>query len=124
MVTKMKKDNEIKADMDFLLKELKKEWRKSEPVCHTVLISLKEAGRIHMKFQTSILKRQAVLEQEATTFEEAIKLTKENYILLRLLKKINKQETRAVKAESATAFQIFLDREEYKLYREDCMKGE
>ena len=120
----MKKESEIKANMDFLLKELKKEWRKSEPVCHTVLISLKEAGRIHMKFQTSILKRQAVLEQEETTFEEAIKLTKENYILLRLLKKINKQETRAVKEESATAFQIFLDREEYKLYQEDCMKGE
>jgi len=124
MVTKMKKESEIKANMDFLLKELKKEWRKSEPVCHTVLISLSEAGRIHMKFQTSILKRQAVLEQEETTFEEAIKLTKENYILLRLLKKINKQETRAVKEESATAFQIFLDREEYKLYQEDCMKGE
>lgn len=120
----MKKENKTKTNMEFLVKELKKEWKVSGPVSHTVLIALEEAGRIHMKFQVSVMERQAVLEQGAATFEEDIKLTKESYILLRLMKKIHKQETRAVKMESATAFQIFLDREEYKLYQECCMGRE
>lgn len=65
------------------------------------------AGVIHDK--------QKQLENEELTFQQSMELSKQNFVLLRLVKKVKKAEEKTVK-KADTEFFVELDKEEYKLF--------
>ena len=63
-----------------------------------------------------IVKRQNKADQ-VVDFRECMKLSRENYILLRLLRKMKKEEDRTNKLAKELVFQVDLDKEEWKLFK-------
>ncbi len=106
----------IEKDMEFLLKELHKEWDRSGVTKATVTISIEEVDEVNKKILLTIAKRQEQAEK-ALDFKECIRLSRENYILLRLARKVKKQEDRCNKLAMDLEFEVQMDKEEYKLFK-------
>ena len=106
----------IEKDMEFLLKELHKEWDRSGVTKASVTISIDEADEVNKALLLAIAKRQEQTEK-ALDFKECIRLSRENYILLRLARKVKKQEDRCNKLAMDLEFEVQMDKEEYKLFK-------
>lgn len=106
----------IEKDMEFLLKELHKEWDRSGVTKASVTISIDEADEVNQALVLAIAKRQEQAEK-ALDFKECIRLSRENYILLRLARKVKKQEDRCNKLAMDLEFEVQMDKEEYKLFK-------
>ena len=65
-----------------------------------------------------ITDKQKQLESGELTFKQSMELSKSNFVLLRLLKKIKKAEEKTVKKGLDMEFAVELDKEEYKLFVE------
>jgi uncharacterized protein YqeY len=78
---------ELKKDMEYLLVELQKEWESSGKTSATVVFQIEEVHEVNRNLQQDIADRQELLKHEEMTFEQSIQLTKQNYILLRLIKR-------------------------------------
>ena len=115
----------LRNDMEYLLLELQKEWENSGPTRATAVFQLEEVKEVKRKLQKEIFERQELLKQEELTFEQSIQLSKQNYILLRLIKKILRNEHMANKKGINYEFSVVLDREEYKIFKDlfQPMKG-
>lgn len=114
----MKKDAvKLEKDMEFLMKELHKEWDRTGAVKASVSISIEEVEEVNKVLLLAIAKRQELAER-ALDFRECIRLSRENYILLRLARKVKKQEDRCNKLAMNLEFEVLLDKEEFKLFRE------
>ncbi|MDF2907781.1 MAG: hypothetical protein K0R34_3102 [Herbinix sp.] len=109
---------DFNKDMEYLLLELQKEWEASGTTRATIAFQLDEAQEVNKKLQKEINNRQALLTQEELTFEQSIQFTKQNYILLRLIKKILRKEQRTSKKGLDFEFSVTLDKEEYRIFRE------
>lgn len=113
----MKKDAaKLEKDMEFLLKELHKEWDRTGAVKASVSISIEEVEEVNKVLLLAIAKRQEQAEK-ALDFKECIRLSRENYILLRLARKMKKQEDRCNKLAMDMEFEVLLDKEEFKLFK-------
>ena len=113
----MERKDSIEKNMEFLTKELQKEWDVSKESKHKVTISLKDAGRIRVRLQQQIADLGELLQNDKTmTFKNSMKLCKENYVTLRVARKLI---TGLKNAEEAgdIYYNIFLDREEYSCFR-------
>lgn len=106
----------IEKDMEFLLKELHKEWDRSGVTKASVTISIDEADEVNKALLLAIAKRQEQAEK-ALDFKECVRLSRENYILLRLARKVKKQEDRCNKLAMDLEFEVQMDKEEYKLFK-------
>lgn len=106
----------IEKDMEFLLKELHKEWDRSGVTKASVTISIDEADEVNKALLLAIAKRQEQTEK-ALDFKECIRLSRENYILLRLARKVKKQEDRCNKLAMDLEFEVEMDKEEFKLFK-------
>ncbi len=102
--------------MEFLMSELHKEWDRTGATKASVLISLEEVDGVNKRFVEVISKRQKQSEK-AIDFKECVRLSRENYILLRLAKKVRKEEIRANKVSNGFEFEVDLDKEELKLFK-------
>lgn len=110
-------------EIKFLLKELKKEWGKSREVKQEIVVARSEIKQIYNTLGRIILKRERELKQLELSFEDTIRTVRENYILLRLLKKIKKQEQKMEKGGSMeTAFKTGLDKEEVNVFFTHCRR--
>ena len=113
----MKKDiAKLEKDMEFLVKELHKEWDRTGAVKASVSISIEEVDEVNKVLLLAIAKRQEQAEK-ALDFKECIRLSKDNYILLRVARKIKKQEDRCNKQGMDLEFEVLLDKEEFKLFK-------
>ncbi len=108
---------EIARDMEFLVRELHKEWDRTGAVKASVSIPPGQADAVNEKIKGHILKRQELLEGADMTFQQSMRRAKECYILFRLVKKIRKQEARVDLKCMDGGLSIQLDKEEYKLFR-------
>lgn len=109
-------ESAIVQNMEFLVKELHKEWDRTGDVKASVSIPLEQAGTVHETIKEHILERQKLLEGEDLTFRQSMRKSKECYVLFRLVKKIQKQEARVDLKAMDDGFTILLDKEEYKLF--------
>lgn len=107
----------IARDMEFLVKELHKEWDRTGAVEASVPIPPEQAGAVNGKIKEHIRKRQKLLEGADMTFQQSMCRAKECYILFRLAKKIQRQEARVDIRCKDDGFSIQLDQEEYQLFR-------
>lgn len=85
----------IIKNMEFLLKELHKEWDRTGEIKANVAISLEEIENTHKKLIERISIVQDAAENESMSFNECIQLSKECYVLLRMIKKIKMEEEKA-----------------------------
>ena len=109
---------EIRKDMEYLVKLLHKEWERSGKTKAAVTVRLWDMKEIESRMAKVIMDKQKQLENEELTFKQSMELSKSNFVLLRLLKKIKKAEEKTVKKSIDLEFNVELDKEEYKLFVE------
>lgn len=108
----------IIKNMEFLLKELHKEWDRTGEMKANVAISLEEIENIRKKLIERISIVQDAAENESMSFNECVQLSKECYVLLRMIKKIKMEEEKANKKGIDMVISIPMDKEELKYYKE------
>lgn len=109
---------EIAADMEYLVKLLHKEWEHSGKTKAQVTVSLSDAGEVKKRMAERIAGKQKQLENDELTFKQSMELSKQNFVLLRLVKKVEKAEEKTVETAVDTEFLVELDNEEYRLFVE------
>ena len=107
---------ETVKNMEHLVKLLHKEWERSGRTKAEVSIDITDKNKVGAKLTAEIQERQKQLETAGMDFKECMALSKENFILLRLARKIKKAEDRAGRRENAVSFTVEMDKEEYKLF--------
>ena len=107
---------ETVKNMEHLVKLLHKEWERSGRTKAEVSIDITDKNKVRAKLTAEIQERQKQLETAGMDFKECMALSKENFILLRLARKIKKAEDRAGRRENAVSFTVEMDKEEYKLF--------
>ena len=107
---------EVRKDMEYLVKLLHKEWERSGKTKAVVTVQLEDVPEIEKRMAGVIAGKQKLLENEELTFKESMELSKNNFVLLRLVKKVKKAEEKTMKKGLDTAFSVELDKEEYKLF--------
>lgn len=107
---------EVVGNMEYLLKLLHKEWERSGRTKVEVTINISDVRTVYATLGAAIQKMQGQIELELMTFQESMKLTKENFVLLRLIRKIKKAVEKAEQGEADTFLAVELDVEEYRLF--------
>ena len=113
-----KQNKEIIDNMEFLMKELHKEWDRSGANKASVFISLDEVEEVKKTLLLRIAKQQKEAETGDITFKKSVKLSRECYILLRLARKIKAEEHKSYNNGTCYEFEVALDKEELKLFKE------
>lgn len=103
------------GNMEYLLKLLHKEWERSGKTKVEISLEAADVKAVGAGLAQEIQKRQGQLETAEMTFRQSMALSKENFILLRLGRKIKKAESKANQKETSTIVKVELDKEEYKL---------
>ena len=109
--------NDLMKDMEFLINELHKEWDRSGATKATVIIGIEEATEVNQTLAAKIMEKQELLEKDELSFKQNIGLSRENYVLLRLVKKIKAKEDKTNEKGLDMEFSVPLDKEEYKLFK-------
>ena len=107
--------NELIKNMEYLVKLLHKEWERSGRVAVEAVIKTSDLPTVSKRTAAAIMERQARLETAEMTFKQSMELSGENFILLRLARKVERADRRAAKNGADTEICIELDREEYRL---------
>lgn len=111
-----KQKKAIERDMEFLIKLLHREWERSGRTKAVVTVKLSDVAEINNRLSKTVQEKQKQLENEGITFKQSMELSKQNFVLLRLIRKVKKMEEKSDKGEFASEFTVELDREEYKLF--------
>jgi len=109
---------EITKDMEHLVKLLHKEWERSGKTKAEITINLSDAAEVKKRMAEAIAEKQKQLENDELTFQESMELSKNNFVLLRLVKKVKKAEDKTNQKGLDLKFSVELDKEEYKLLKE------
>lgn len=107
---------ETVKNMEHMVKLLHKEWERSGRTKAEVSIDIADKRATETRLAGEIQARQGQLETEGMDFKECMELSKENFVLLRLAKKIKKAADRAERRKDAVSFTVEMDKEEYKLF--------
>ena len=86
---------ETVRNMEHLVKLLHKEWERSGRTKAEVSIDTADVMTVESRLAEEIQARQGQLEAQEMPFKECMELSKENFVLLRLAKKIKKAAVRA-----------------------------
>ena len=124
----MKSDSTtVIKNMEFLVKELHKEWDRSGASKASVIISLEEVDGINDKLKEIIYQTQKSVDEDELTFKQSIAKSKECYVLLRVVRKIAgiyiaqfygaKKKDKCEKQAIDNEFAIELDKDELKLFK-------
>lgn len=117
-------EKEVLRNMEHLIKLLHKEWEQSGRTKAEVSMNLADARTVKVRLVKMIQERQGQLEAERMTFNQSMELSKGNFILLRLAKKIRKAIENTERKETETSVMIELDKEEYKFFSVLIKAGE
>ena len=111
-----RKDN-IEKNMEFLIKELQKEWDVSKETKHRVTISAKDARRVRIRVQQQIADMGEMLHSQSNmSFKESMKLCRANYVTLRVARKLIAGQN-AAEAAGEAEYTIAFDKEEFRSFR-------
>ena len=113
----MSRKENIEKNMEFLIKELQKEWDVSKETKHRVTISVKDARRVRIKVQQQIADMGEMLHSQSDmSFKESMKLCRANYVTLRVARKLISGQN-AAEAAGETEYTIAFDKEEFSCFR-------
>lgn len=105
---------EIIKNMEYLVRLLHKEWGRSGRTTTEEVVKTSDFPMISKRTAAAIMEKQARLETAEMTFKQSMELSRENFILLRLARKIEKADRRAAKNGADAEICIELDREEHR----------
>lgn len=104
-------------NMEFLIRELQKEWDASKQTRHTITLSVKEAEQVCIRAGQKIADMGEMLQkEEGLSFKDSIRLCKKNYVMLRAARKLIAGRNKA-EASGKPEYGIAFDKEEYSCYR-------
>ena len=113
----MSRKENIEKNMEFLIKELQKEWDVSKETKHKVTISVKDARRIRIRVQQQIADMGEMLHNQSDmSFKESMKLCRANYVTLRVARKLIAGQN-AAEAAGEAEYTIAFDKEEFRSFR-------
>lgn len=113
----MSRKENIEKNMEFLIKELQKEWDVSKETKHRVTISVKDARRVRIKVQQQIADIGEMLHNQSDmSFKESMKLCRANYVTLRVARKLIAGQN-AAEAAGEAEYTIAFDKEEFRSFR-------
>ena len=113
----MSRKENIEKNMEFLIKELQKEWDVSKETKHRVTISVKDARRVRIKVQQQISDMGEMLHSQSDmSFKESMKLCRANYVTLRVARKLIAGQN-AAEATGEAEYTIAFDKEEFSCFR-------
>ena len=113
----MSRKENIEKNMEFLIKELQKEWDVSKETKHRETISVKDARRVRIKVQQQIADMGEMLHSQSDmSFKESMKLCRANYVTLRVARKLIAGQN-AAEAAGETEYTIAFDKEEFSCFR-------
>ena len=113
----MSRKENIEKNMEFLIKELQKEWDVSKESKHRVTISAMDARRVRIRVQQQIADMGEMLHSQANmSFKESMKLCRANYVTLRVARKLIAGQN-AAEAAGETEYTIAFDKEEFSCFR-------
>ena len=113
----MSRKENIEKNMEFLIKELQKEWDVSKETKHRVTISVEDARRVRIKVQQQIADMGEMLHSQSDmSFKESMKLCRANYVTLRVARKLIEGQN-AAEAAGEAEYTIAFDKEEFRSFR-------
>ena len=113
----MSRKENIEKNMEFLIKELQKEWDVSKETKHRVTISVKDARRIRIRVQQQIADMGEMLHNQSDiSFKESMKFCRANYVTLRVARKLIAGQN-AAEASGEAEYTIAFDKEEFSCFR-------
>ena len=113
----MSRKENIEKNMEFLIKELQKEWDVSKETKHRVTISVKDAKRVRIRVQQQIADMGEMLHNQSDmSFKESMKLCRANYVTLRIARKLIAGQN-AAEAAGEAEYTIAFDKEEFSCFR-------
>ena len=113
----MSRKENIEKNMEFLIKELQKEWDVSKETKHRVTISVKDARRVRIKVQQQIADMGEMLHSQSDmSFKESMKLCRANYVTLRVARKLIAGQN-AAEESGEVEYTIAFDKEEFSFFR-------
>ena len=113
----MSRKENIEKNMEFLIKELQKEWDVSKETKHRVTISVKDARRVRIRVQQQIADMGEMLHSQSNmSFKESMKLCRANYVTLRVARKLIAGQN-AAEAAGEAEYTIAFDKEEFRSFR-------
>ena len=113
----MSRKENIEKNMEFLIKELQKEWDVSKETKHRVTISVKDARRVRIRVQQQIADMGEMLHNQSDmSFKESMKLCRANYVTLRVARKLIAGQN-AAEAAGEAEYTIAFDKEEFRSFR-------
>ena len=114
----MSRKENIEKNMEFLIKELQKEWDVSKETKHRVTISVKDARSIRIRVQQQIADMGEMLHNQSDmSFKESMKLCRANYVTLRVARKLIAGQN-AAEESGEVEYTIAFDKEEFRSFRE------
>ena len=90
---------ETVKNMEHLVKLLHKEWERSGRTKAEVSIEITDKKEVGAKLTAEIQERQKQLEMTGMDFKDCMALSRENFVLLRLARKIKKAGDKAGRRE-------------------------
>ena len=108
------KTESVMKNMEYLVKELHKEWDRSGAVTASVFLSPEAVEAVAGKIREEIRDRQTLVEGDTLSFRENVAKSKECYILLRVVRQMIKKKAADTKGGG---FSIERDKEELKLFK-------
>ena len=117
-MSKKNKMDKVLKNMEYLIRELQKEWDESKETKHTIMLSVDQAKVVRTKLQEHITYIGEMLEHDdVLSFKESMQFCKQNYVTLRLGRKLIAEHEK-LKSSGEDVMRLPLDREEYRAYRE------
>lgn len=108
---------ELIENMEFLMSELHKEWDRSGEVKAVLTFPLKELDKIKKDITHCIFLKQQNVENEEIPFIKCVELSHDNYVLLRLVRKIREVDKALKDKDGKSEFTLSLDVEEFMVYK-------
>ena len=113
----MSRKENIEKNMEFLIKELQKEWDVSKETKHRVTLSVKDARMVRIRVQQQIADMGEMLHNQSDmSFKESMKLCRTNYVTLRVARKLIAGQN-AAEAAGEAEYTIAFDKEEFSCFR-------
>lgn len=107
-------ENSMQKEMEYVLKFLEREWERTGETKEVQVIGLREISLVNFEIERKIKENKEQLSLDIS-FRNSLKLTRENYVLLRLARKIKAEKDKADQ-DNQRWFYVGLDVEEYELY--------
>lgn len=107
-------ENSMQKEMEYVLKFLEREWERTGETKEVQVIGVREISLVNFEIERKIKENKEQLSLDIS-FRNSLKLTRENYVLLRLARKIKAEKDKADQ-DNQRWFYVGLDVEEYELY--------